>query len=109
MEVRYEERDSGRLVTLEGDVDMGSSRDLRRVFQDLWGSKVSPIVVDLGEVPYIDSSGLATLVECFKEVGKYKGKFVLAGMTQNVREVFRLARLDTVLTIRDSVDEAFSG
>ena len=109
MEVRQEERDSGRLVMLEGDVDMGSSRELRKVFQGLWSGKVSPIVVDLGKVPYIDSSGLATLVECFKEVSKYKGKFALAGMTQNVREVFRLARLDTVLTIFDSVEQAFSG
>ncbi len=108
MEVRVEDRNAAKVVLVKGDVDMGSSRKLREVLKDLTSKKTKRIVIHLKDMPYIDSSGLATLVECFRETQKYKGELRLAELTTNVREVFRLARLDTVFPIFPNADAALA-
>ena len=55
---------------------------------------------------YIDSSGVATLVEALQIVNRYGGRLVLVGMTARVRGVFEIARLDTVFALASSVEEA---
>lgn len=106
MEVKIEVRDSAKIVLVKGDVDMSSSRRLREVLKELTNKKEKRIVIDLAQMPYIDSAGLATLVECYQETKKYKGDLRLADLSTNVREVFRLARLDTIFDIYPNTDEA---
>jgi anti-sigma B factor antagonist len=60
------------------------------------------IVVDLQDVRYMDSSGVATLIEGYKLCQKNNGRFVLAGLKPEVREVFELTRLDRVFEIYDT-------
>ena len=81
MEVRVEDRNAAKVVLVKGDVDMGSSRKLREVLKDLTSKKTKRIVIHLKDMPYIDSSGLATLVECFRETQKYKGELRIAELT----------------------------
>ena len=108
MDVKVQEQDGATVVAIKGEVTMGCSRKLRDVLKDVTGKKAARIVIDLKEMPYIDSSGLATLVECFQETKKYKAELRLAELTTNVREVFRLARLDTIFSIYPSTADALS-
>jgi anti-sigma B factor antagonist len=70
------------------------------------GAEASPLVVDLTQVAFIDSSGLATLIEALQAVGKYGGKLRLFGLTPEVRKLFDLAQLSTIFDLRDSRDDA---
>jgi anti-sigma B factor antagonist len=70
--------------------------------------KPQQIVVDLAKVTYIDSSGLAVLIEGMQNVESYGGKFALAGLQENVRPIFEIARLDQVFRIYPDVDSALA-
>ena len=64
------------------------------------------LLLDLSEVSYIDSSGLATMVEYLQKALKYKGTFALAGVSERLRTIFDLARLGEVFAIHPTVAEA---
>ncbi len=64
------------------------------------------IVVDLTGVTYVDSSGLAALIQGMQNVEEYGGKFAIAGLQDDVRPIFEIARLDQVFQIFPTVDEA---
>jgi anti-sigma B factor antagonist len=76
---------------------------------ELVKDKAPAIVVDLGAVSYMDSSGIATLVEGLQETTAYGGKFRIAGLTEKVKQVFELARLTDVFEIYADADQAKEG
>jgi len=86
-------------VEVRGNVTIHSSPELRRALLPLFADGYSMIRVDLTEVGFIDSSGIATLVEGLKWARESGGRFVLAGLSDKVRDVFELAKLDTVFDI----------
>ena len=93
------------VVALEGDVDLSSSPDARKV---LLGCvrKGRPVIVDMAGVSYIDSSGVASLVEALQGARKAGSEFALAAVSEAALRVLRLARLDTVFTIHESREAA---
>lgn len=99
LELSTREVEGGVIVAIQGDVDLYSSPDFRKVIISLTDKKVKNILIDLGRVNYMDSSGVATLVEGLQQVGKYKGKLKLFGLDSAVKEVFELSRLDKVFDI----------
>ena len=80
------------LLAITGEVDMFSSPEARKEIAILVKKKVERIVVDLAGVSYMDSSGVATLIEGLQLCNKYNGTLVVAGLRQNVREVFELTQ-----------------
>ena len=64
------------------------------------------VIVDLSRTEYVDSSGLGTLVLLNKEARAAGGCLVLAGLSDHVRDLLRLVRLDEVFTIATTVEEA---
>jgi anti-sigma B factor antagonist len=66
------------------------------------------VVIDLTKVTYLDSSGLAVLIEGMQKVQEYGGKFALAGVQESVQHIFEIARLDQVFQIFPTVDEALA-
>ena len=97
-----------RIITLEGDMDFHSSPDVRHELTKLVDQKISKILIDLAQVGYIDSSGLATFVELFQKMKRYGGKLALYNLTDSVRSVFEIAKLDTIFKLVASKDEALS-
>ena len=100
--------DRAALAAVEGEVDLYSSPQLRSTLLKLAAGKPPAIVVDLAGVTYMDSSGLATLIEVLQESGKYAGKFVLTSLRPEVRSVFELSRLDKVFEIYDNAEDALA-
>lgn len=96
--VSSEQRDGYVLVRLSGEVDLSWSQQVRRVVLDALRHKL-PVGVDLAEVSYIDSSGIAALVEGFQGARADGGRFVLVAISDAVRAVLELARLDRVFLI----------
>jgi anti-sigma B factor antagonist len=95
------------IVSLEGEVDLRHSPTLRKTLMDLMLDGRS-VVVDLGQVAYMDSSGIAGLVEAYQMTRRNGGRFVLAAVSPSALRVLQLARLDKVFTLCDSVDAALA-
>jgi anti-sigma B factor antagonist len=102
MEIKMNDESETKTVAPSGEVDMSSSVKLREVLQRLVKKKIPKLVVNLEEVSYIDSSGLATLVECMQEMKKYGGEMKIVVTKKAILDVFQLARLDRVFRISPS-------
>lgn len=96
----------GVLVSPQGDVDLARSPSLRKVLTDVSRSKPKRVVVDLKQVAYMDSSGVATLVEALQIARRNGTTLVLASLQPRVRSIMEIARLDTVFRIVDSTEAA---
>lgn len=96
-------------LLIEGDIDMGSSTLVRTQLTNLFEKNQKAIVVDLSKVAYIDSSGIATLVEGLQWSHANDTKFRLTCLTPMVKDVFDIARLLTVFEVFDSNEEALKG
>jgi anti-sigma B factor antagonist len=90
------------------DIDMSRSPELRTVIRQEMGAGVHKLVIDLDDVQYMDSSGLATLVEAMRNAGGSSIKLVICNMNPKVSAIFEIARLDSFFSIVDSRDEAIS-
>jgi len=104
--IRCETRDGATTVVPIGDVDLTASPVLRTELKRLHGLRPQRLIIDLSQVPYMDSSGVATLVEAMQMSRKSGTKLVLCGMQGKVRSIFEIARLDTVFTIVSDTDAA---
>src|SRR3954447_21276223 len=96
------------VLPLEGEIDLHISPRVSVSLAQMTQKKVTPLVVDLSRVSYIDSSGLAVLIEGMQHVEEYGGKFALAALQENVRSIFEIARLDQVFRIYPDVDAALA-
>jgi anti-sigma B factor antagonist len=104
MECVTEQKGPYAVVALSGDVDLHYSPVARKaILQAL--KQNQPVLVDLSEVKYIDSSGIASLVEGYQMARTKNLQFGLAGVSDTARQVLQLARLDQVFPIKDSVTD----
>ena len=100
--------DEPNVLPLEGEIDLHVSPRISASLAAMIDKRPQRLVVDLSKVTYIDSSGLAVLIEGMQNVEGYGGKFVLAGLQENVRPIFEIARLDQVFLIFPHVDAALA-
>jgi len=104
---RKDEKGS-QILCLEGDLDFQTSPELRSQLATVAEKQPPRILVDLAKVPYIDSSGLATFVELFQKMKRHGGKLVLFNLSQTVRSVFEIAKLDTIFHLAASEADALA-
>lgn len=104
-ELRVEDSGGYKLVRIGGEVDLSWSQKVRRAILDALASS-KQVAVDLSAVSYIDSSGIAALVEGFQQARGKGSKFALIAVSPAVLSVLELARLDRVFPIFGSLSEA---
>jgi anti-sigma B factor antagonist len=108
MEHRTRQERGAVVVSFQGEVDLEHSPRARQVLlASLAGARA--VLVDLSGVSYIDSSGVASLVEAFQAARKQNTRFALAEVNPAARRVLELARLDKVFTIHATVAEGLDG
>lgn len=98
MTVGTERRDGHTLVRVGGEVDMNSAPELRRALRTAVDARAA-VRVHLGAVAYMDSAGIAVLIEGLQWSRRAGVEYALCAMPHAVRVVVELARLDTVFTI----------
>lgn len=96
------------LVRLKGEVDLSWSREVRQAILSGLGA-TGKVGVELSQVSYIDSSGIAALVEGFQNARGKGQQFGLVAVSKAVMAVLQLARLDRVFPIFPDLDAARSG
>ncbi len=112
VEIVTEKIDAGFLLRLKGDMDMNTSSDVRSALADVLkqrSSGMKAILIDLSQVRYMDSSGIATLVEVMQNCMKIKARLRLFELSPPVRDVFELARLSSVFEIFATGNDAMTG
>jgi anti-sigma B factor antagonist len=87
------------VVAPEGEIDLHASPMVKDQIEPLIAQQRPKVIVDLAAVSYIDSSGLAVLIEAMQRIQAYGGKFGLCGLRDNVRHIFNIARLDQIFPI----------
>jgi anti-sigma B factor antagonist len=96
------------VLPLEGEIDLHVSPEVADSLQAMIKKKPKQLVVDLSKVTYMDSSGLAVLIQAMQNVQEYGGKFALANVQPSVQHIFEIARLDQVFQIAPDVDSALA-
>ena len=93
------------IVDLDGAIDLGNSPALRTtLFEQL--PRASRLAVNMKGIRYIDSSGIATLIEILKKARDIQKEFVLYGLGPAVYDVLKLTKLLGIFHIVDGEDEA---
>jgi anti-sigma B factor antagonist len=93
------EHDSKIRISVQGEVDLYTSPELRTAIMKSVPAAGAGVEVELADVDYMDSSGVATLVEGFKSARENSKAFVLLRPSRSVMKVLELARLDAVFEI----------
>jgi len=106
MRLESEIRDGVFILRLKGRFVTGSNAEVASARSQLQGTGVATVVVDLGEVPYIDSTGLAFLVDLYKILQARGGQLALAGANARVLEVLALTRIGELIPVFDDQESA---
>ena len=107
MQIATRQTTSATIVDVKGDIDLYNSPEVRKVIlEELKEKRTARLVVNLTQVRYIDSSGVASLVEGLKASRDLGSHFILFGLSNVAREVLQLSRLIKVFEIYDSEERA---
>lgn len=96
------------VVCAWGEVTIQESPEFHRRLLDVCREAPRRLIVNLSEVSYIDSSGVGTLVDINRKMGRHKGELFLVGLTPTVRSVFEITKLDQFFSIYDNEQEALA-
>lgn len=107
MDITVTEQDGVHIIAVAGEVDLGTSAELRAaVMAPIQAGH--PVIVDLNNVHYMDSSGIAALVEGYQSARRTKSGFVLAAVSEGVARILQLARLDKVFVLSPTREAAMA-
>ena len=95
------------IFDISGHIDLATSPELRKALLDeIQERRRARIVVNLTAVGYMDSSGLASLIEGLKASRDIGSRFVLFGLNAALREVLHISKMTTFFEIYDNEEQA---
>jgi anti-sigma B factor antagonist len=99
----------GTILDITGDIDLAHSPAMRKaLLQEIREKKTPKVFLNLEKVRYIDSSGIASLVEGLKASRDQGSRLILYGLSKTVREVMELSRLQKIFEIHESEAQALA-
>jgi anti-sigma B factor antagonist len=101
--------DAATIFDVTGDIDLANSPEVRKaVLREIRDARTSRVLMNLSQVRYIDSSGVASLVEGLKAARDLGSRFILFGLSGAAREVLQLSRLLKVFEVYENEQIALS-
>lgn len=100
--------DGVSILDLEGEIDLYKSPEVRAEIAKFINKKNKSIIINFQKVTYIDSSGLATMIDAFQKTRTYGGKLGLIALSKAVRSVFEVSRLDKFFPIFEEETSAIA-
>jgi anti-sigma B factor antagonist len=92
---------------ISGDIDLATSPELRKaLLRELRELKTPRVVLNLAGVRYIDSSGVASLVEALKASRDVGSRLILFGLNRTIREVLQLSKLLKIFEIYENEEQS---
>ncbi len=109
MQIAARHSDRMTILDISGDIDLANSPAMRKVLLGEIKDKHTPkVLLNLKNVRYIDSSGIASLVEGLKAARDNGARLILYGLSPSVREVLELSRLQKIFEIYDTEEQALA-
>ncbi len=108
MAVKTEQKSGLMVCHIDGEIDINTAPDIKRAFDRLLSKKEPKIVINLTKVTYVDSSGLATLVEILKNMRTYGGRMRLTNLSPKIKSLFEITKLERLFDIIADEAEAIS-
>ena len=96
------------VVDVEGDIDLSRSSSFQQSLLELVDQRPERIVINLADVPYMDSSGVASLVKLLSRARRNNLAVCLVALGPRVRSIFEITRLDSVFEIHATEEEALA-
>jgi anti-sigma B factor antagonist len=96
------------VVNLKGEIDLHTCGTFRDTLRDLIENKHYSIVINLAEVPYLDSAALGVLVDAVRRVREHEGSISLVSTTPFVRRAFEITRLVKIFQLFDDLEAALT-
>lgn len=94
------------VLAVDGEINFNSSPDFRKAFLKVLDSKAKKVVINLSNVAYVDSSGLATLVEALQKIKGGGGRLRLTSLSAKVKSLFEITKLEKLFEIFPSEEDA---
>ena len=109
MQISARHSDNTTIFDVTGDIDLANSPEVRKaLLREVREKRTPRVVMNLSKVRYIDSSGVASLVEGLKASRDVNSRFILFGLSASAREVLQLSRLLKIFEAYDDEDQALS-
>lgn len=109
MQISARRIDKITIFDVVGDIDLANSPEVRKaLLKELKESRVPRVVMNMSKVRYIDSSGVASLVEGLKASRDVGSRFILFGLSPSAREVLQLSRLLKIFEVYDDEAQALA-
>ena len=106
LDVDVSQHGDASVLTLRGEIDVYTAPRLRQAIIDLVEAGTTRIVVDMGKVDFLDSTGLGVLVGGLKRVKTQDGDLAIVTTQEKILKIFEITGLNKVFAIHTSVDEA---
>jgi anti-sigma B factor antagonist len=101
--------DKTTIFDVSGDIDLANSPEIRKaLMREVKENRTPKVVMNLSKVRYIDSSGVASLVEGLKASRDAGSRFILYGLSPSAREVLQLSRLLKIFEVYDNEEQAMA-
>lgn len=105
----FEVKDDVLIVRLEGEIDHHEAKTLRKRWQEeLYHHAVKHVIVNVGEVSFMDSSGIGVLLGRYKEVTQLGGEMVICSITQPIKRIFEMSGLFKIIRLQSNEQDALS-
>ena len=109
MEISNRQVGQTTIFDVSGDIDLANSPELRKaLLREIRENRRPRVVMNLNKVRYIDSSGVATLIEGLKASRDLGSRFILFGLSNSAREVLQLSRLLKIFEVYDNEEQALT-
>jgi len=107
MQLNHDIKDSICAIFIEGDINHNQAPEMKNYFKPLLSDKqISAIVIDFEKVDYIDSSGLGLITYFYKYMVRRNAKLAICHLNQKNKELFKMCRLDDIMSVYLTVDDA---
>lgn len=106
MQIKQAEKSGVLVCYMSGEIDINTAPEVKKSFDKLINDKKEKLVINLKDVSYVDSSGLATLVEILKGLRSYGGKLKLCNLSTKVKNLFEITKLEKLFDIAQDEEEA---
>lgn len=106
MRIDVEKKNNGAILYLEGKIIGDSVPRFKQATEEQIDSGVRWLIMNLAEVPMMDSSGLGVLITAFVRLREKRGKLVLLYVPENLLNILTITKLNTLFDISDDIQLA---
>ena len=106
MEITCKDHNDITIISLSGEIDLYNTRRITETINQLVEAGKNKVIIDFEKVPYIDSSGIGTLLGGRKKLLEKDGNIVLINVQNSIMEVFKLMQIEDFISMFNSDKEA---